>query len=659
MQVFPDTFSARYCGKRAERESLPPMIHFPNAVFEVLKSLGPADYIALVVVASVICQWIAWKVRVPSLLLLLLFGFGLGQAVTAEQVFGREVMFGGVSVAVGIILFEGSLSLRFRQIRDLGRPILRLCFVTTAIAWPLITLAAWLIGFDIRVALLVGAILIVTGPTVINPILRTLRPTRRVSSLLRWEGIVVDPIGAILAVLVFQGIRAGSFDTALPSIAVTLVKILLISFGIAIVLGATMTALMRRHAIPDFLHGVAFLGVAIGAMQVSNAVESESGLLTITLLGIYLANQRDIHLEHVLEFKEHLQVLLVGTLFVVLAGRVTPGQLGDVAPRALVFFLLLVIVVRPVSIWLGLWGTKVQRRERTLLSCMAPRGIVAASVTSIFALEFARAAAQISDQAAKATGTDAANLAHEADRLNQLATQANDMVPLVFLLIVGTVATYGLGVGHLAERLGLAASSPQGVLFAGMNPLIADICRLLAELNVPTLVVDRDYRPLARAHMAGLNAENVNILSEYAVQEMDLSGLGYLVACTHDDDTNATAARQFGPIFGRANVYQLHRGDETDSPAAARRNPAGHLSGRFPFAPALSYDELRGRLESGMTVKCTALSQEFSLTDFRARYGADTVVMFVHQDGKLDVVREDTKLPERHGSLIALVHDNA
>ncbi len=627
-----------------------------NSVLDALNDLGPANYLALVIAASVACQWIAWKVGIPSLLLLLLFGFGLGQTVTAEHVFGRDVLFGGVSIAVGIILFEGSLSLRFRQIRDLGRPVMRLCFVTTMIAWPLITLAAWLIGFDLRIALLVGAILIVTGPTVINPILRTLRPTRRVSSLLRWEGIIVDPIGAILAVLVFQGIRAGSLDSALPSIAITVVTTLLVSFGIAIVLGALLTALMRRHALPDFLHGVTFLGAAIGAMQLSNAFQPESGLLTITLLGIYLANQRDLHLEHVMEFKEHLQVLFVGALFVVLAGRVTPAQLSDVAPKALVFFLLLVAIVRPISIWLGLWGTKVERRERTLLSCMAPRGIVAASVTSIFALEFARAAHDVARQAAKATGTQADTLSSESHQLELLAQQATEMVPLVFLVIVATVALYGLGVGRLASRLGLADPSPQGVLFAGVTPLVVDVCRILTELKVSTLVVDRDYRPLVRARMAGLSTENVNILSEYAVEEMDLSGLGYLLACTHDDDTNATAARQFTSVFGRANVYQLHRNGESDTPGESKRNPAGHLSGRFPFQPALSYDEFSARLNAGMTVKRTTLSKKYSLSDFKSHYD-EAVLMFLYQDGKLTVIGDDTKIPEREGTLVALVHD--
>jgi len=167
--------------------------------------LEPAPYLALVAVLAVLSQLLAWQLRLPSILLLLVTGFGLGRLVDPDAVLGRDVLFGGVTLAVGVILFEGSLSLRLRDVRDLGRPVLRLCTVTVLVAWVLITAAAWLIGFRLELALLVGAVLVVTGPTVIAPILRMLRPTRRVASLLRWEGIVVDPIGAVLAVLVFRG----------------------------------------------------------------------------------------------------------------------------------------------------------------------------------------------------------------------------------------------------------------------------------------------------------------------------------------------------------------------------------------------------------------------------------------------------------------------
>ncbi len=223
-----------------------------QVVTDVLAGLNPASYLALVLVVASLCQWAAWQFRVPSILLLLIAGFGLGQLVTPDEVLGRDVLFGAVTLAVGIILFEGSMTLRFRDVRDLGRPVLRLFTLTPLIAWSLITLTAWLLGFALELALLVGAILIVTGPTVIAPILRMLRPTRRVAALLKWEGIVVDPIGAILAVLVFQGVLLVRDGQALP----LLVGSLLLTIGVAVVLGLglgwILEQLMKRHLIPDF-----------------------------------------------------------------------------------------------------------------------------------------------------------------------------------------------------------------------------------------------------------------------------------------------------------------------------------------------------------------------------------------------------------------------
>ena len=307
----------------------------------MISDLDPASYLALVTALAVLCQVLAWTVRIPSILVLLLVGFGLGQLVTPDEVLGREVLFGGVGLAVGIILFEGSLSLRLHDIRDLRRPILRLCSVTVALAWLLITLTGWLLGFPLEVALLVGAILVVTGPTVIAPILRQLRPTRRVSALLRWEGIVVDPIGAVLAVLVFQAVLAGAASDPFVAVLRTLATTIVVATVIAFVLGLVLEVAIKRRWVPDFLHGAVFLAAAVGALALSNLIQAESGLLTVTLLGIFLANRPNLHLEHVTEFKEHLQVLLVGMLFVILAGRVTPDQVVDIAPTAGLYVLAL------------------------------------------------------------------------------------------------------------------------------------------------------------------------------------------------------------------------------------------------------------------------------------------------------------------------------
>ncbi|HEU5044652.1 MAG TPA: sodium:proton antiporter [Nocardioidaceae bacterium] len=620
-----------------------------------LQTMSPAAYLALIVVVGVLGQWLAWRLRVPSILVLLLVGFGLGQVAEPDRVLGRDVLFAGVTITVGIILFESSMSLRIRQVRDLGRPVIRLCTVTVLIAWALITFSALAVGFALEVALLVGAILVVTGPTVIAPILRTLRPTRRISSLLRWEGIVVDPIGAVLGLLVFQGVLAGGLGDALPTVLLSLVKTVVIGFGIALALGYLLDFLMRRHAIPDFLHGVVFLAAAVGALMVSNGLQPESGLLTVTVLGVFLGNRPGLHLEHVQEFKEHLQVLFVGSLFVVLAGRISPAELWDVLPQALVFLGLLIVVVRPVSVLLGLIGTKVTRAERTLMACMAPRGIVAAAVTSIFALEFSRAA-QTMAQRAHTGGPGSAGLDAQAHELATLSQQVERMVPLVFLVIVCTVALYGFGVGRLAERLGLASTSPQGILFAGVNPWTVDAARLLRELGVPTMIVAREYVDLSRAKMAGLQTVTANVLSEYVVKDLDLSGIGSLVACTSDDEHNATAAREFIHDLGRAHVFQLRRADSDEPTAHERTVAAGHLSGRFAFVPALTHRQLRERSEA-LQVRRTDLTKEFTLTDFQARYDGQAVVMFVCKDGRTTVANEETKLPERDATLIAMVPD--
>jgi NhaP-type Na+/H+ or K+/H+ antiporter len=636
------------------------MDEFWQPFAEALGGMSTSAYLALVIVVGVACQWLAWRLRIPSLLLLLLVGFGIGQVVRPEEVLGRDALFGGVEIAVGIILFEGSLSLRFKHVRDLGRPILRLCTVTVVLAWLLTTASAWLVGFDVEIALLVGAILVVTGPTVINPILRSLRPTRRASQLLRWEGIVVDPIGAVLALLVFQGLRSGSLGDALPTLLLGFLKTLLIGFGIAVVLGVALAFLMRRHAIPDFLQGVVFLAAAVGALIVSNHYQPESGLLTVTVLGVFLGNQPDIHLEDVREFKEHLQVLLVGALFVVLAGRVSPEQLWEVAPQAVPFLLLLLLVVRPVSIWLGLWGTKVTRAERTLLSGMAPRGIVAAAVTSIFALELGHAAEQMAREAEAIGGPAGEEAARHAAELADLAVQAEQLVPLVLLVIVVTVTVYGLGVGRLAERLSLAATSPQGVLFAGVNTWVVEAAQLLQDMGVQTLIVARQRNALDQARRAGLTVEPANILSEFAVQDMDLAGIGSLVACTPHDETNATATREFAHVFGRARVFQLQHAedlDEVEETEPQRGEIARHLTARYAFAPAVPYDELERRVAQGHRVRRIRLTSTFSLRDFRDRYGDEAIVMFVHRGGQTTVAHQGSRLPQRDAALITLVPD--
>ncbi len=622
-----------------------------------LADLDVASYLALVVVLGVLSQVLAWRLRVPSLLLLLPVGFVLGRLVSPDVVLGRDTLFGGVTIAVGIILFEGALSLDLRELRELGGPVLRLCSVTVLVAGLLIWLSGLAVGFSAGIALLAGAVLVVTGPTVVSPILRILRPTKRVSLMLRWEAIVVDPIGAALGVLIAQALVAGHSDQPVRDLAGGILLTGLIAVAAAAPVALLLEVLMRRHWIPDHLQGVAFLAGAVGSLMAANDVQPDSGLLSVTVLGIWLANRRRLHLQHVREFKEHLQVLFVGGLFVLLAGRISPTALLDVLPQAVVFVVLLVLVVRPASVFVGLWRTNATSAERRLLSGMAPRGIVAAAVISAFALDFEQVAAQRVQEAASATGADAVALQAQADQLARLATSANDLVPLVFLVIVATVGIYGLGVGRLARRLGLASANPQGVLFAGGSAWVVQAAQRLEEVGVTTLLVSREYATLAGARRVGLSTVTANILSDYAVRDLDLAGIDRLIACTPSDEVNATAAREFAQVLGRAKVFQTARGDDAGDQVSARRRTASHLTAQVAFQPGLTSDELAERVEAGAVVKRTGLTDEFTLEDFRGRYGEDAVVMFVVRGERVEVVGAETKLPQKGASLIALVRD--
>ncbi|WP_199849546.1 sodium:proton antiporter [Blastococcus sp. Marseille-P5729] len=615
-----------------------------SGVSDAFTAAQPGSYLALVLVIAVLCQWLASRLRVPGILVLLVVGFGLGQLISPEEIIDREMLFGGTTLAVGVILFEGSLTLKFKQIRDLGTSVRRLCTVVVLIAWALITAAALLIGYDWRIALLAGAILVVTGPTVISPILRQLRPTRRVASLLRWEGIVVDPIGAVLAVLVYQAIVAGQ-DGAIGAVVLGLLYTLAIGFGIGLGVGWVMAQLTRRHLIPDFLDGIAYLAAALGALTLSNMLQHETGLLTVTVMGIYLANRADLHLERVLEFKEHLQVLFVGVLFVLLAGRITWAQLVDVLPQALLFLALLVIVVRPVSIFVGLWGSDATTRERILLAAMAPRGIVAAAIMSIFALQLDHAAAGVQN-------------GPRSNDLTLLADQADTLVPLVFAFIVGSVTIYGLGVGRLAERLGLASTNPTGVVFAGAPTWAVQAAQRVAEDGTAVKVVTRDYSAVKACRSVGVDVEFTHILSEYAADDMPLAGFGTLLAVTSDDEVNATAARQFAPVFGKPNVYQLKRHEEATlsiKGAKTKALPARHLTAPSLGSPALTFEELDHRTRRGMRVRSTKLTEAYTLDDFRSRYGDQATILLAKIGGRYVPVTDDTVLPRSGTTLISQV----
>ncbi len=580
--------------------------------------MTPLAYLALVLALGILAQWLAWRFKLPSILFLLAFGFGLSLTTGAriDDYLGHQTdtLLAIVGIFVAIILFEGGLTLKFSELREAGVPVLRLCSLGVLITFALTSVAArFIFHWDWPVAALLGAILVVTGPTVVGPLLRVIKPTRKIAAIVKWEGIVIDPIGAILALLVFQVAVSGGFQAASETVFLALGKTILVGIGLAVALAKVIEILLRRHLIPDFLEGVFLLAVVAGAFAVSDAIQEESGLLTVTVLGIALANQKSVSVRDILEFKENLRVLIISLLFILLSGRIAPEELKAVAVPSLILLAVLLLVVRPASVYLSNLGSRnVNSRERTFLAALAPRGIVAAAVTSVFAIELKHAAEQ---------GKLAANI----------ATQSAQLVPVVFLVIIGTVLVYGLIATPLAQNLGLATRNASGVLFAGADTWSRRIAKALVEDGHPVMLLDTRYDNIAAARMEGLHAVRANILSEFVEEKLEFPGISQLVAGTPNDEVNSLAAREFAHIFGKANVWQVA---PLDKDAHHTTSVASHRRGRICFTEEPTFQNLQSLVRRDAVIKKTLLTKFFTLEDFHLTHGKDAVILFLHDDDK-------------------------
>ena len=577
-------------------------------------------YLSSLLAVGAASQWVAWRLKLPSILLLLVFGFSLSHFTGVQiddYLAGQSVLLSLVGYFVAIILFEGGLTLKFHELKEAGQPVFRVCTLGVVIAFALGTAAARLaLGFDWMVCALVGAILTVTGPTVVAPILRLIQPSRKIASIVKWEGIVVDPIGAVLAVLVYQVMQSEAILASWDEVLMALGKTIVIGVGAGWVLAKVTTELLRRHIVPDFMESLYFLALIAVAFAGSNAFQHESGLLTVTVLGVLLANQKQVSVRHILEFKEHLRVLIISLLFLMLSGRIELETLGEVWGKGLIFLLLLILVVRPASIFIANLGSKKTTfKEQIFLATLAPRGIVAAAVMSVFALEVEHLA----------------DHKPENERLAQLAMEAEQLVPLVFIVILGTVAFYGLLAGPLARKLGLSTSNPDGILFAGADPWIRAISKELVEEGHQVLLLDTQYAKIAAAKMEGLRAVRANILSEYAEEEIDFAGLGHLVAGTPNDEVNSMAAREFHHKFGRAKVWQV---TPQDTEAHHSTSVANHMRGRRCFLGGPQFVDLEKMVADGAVVKNTQITDVFTLEDFYRTHGEDSLILFQHDEEK-------------------------
>ena len=585
--------------------------------------------LASIIILGIGAQWLAVRLRLPSILLLLLFGFLAGPItgrLNPDALFG-DLLFPLISISVALILFEGGLSLKVSDLPKVGGVVRNLVTIGALITWAVSATAAWLIfDLDLGLATLLGAILVVTGPTVIGPLLRHIRPGGNVGPILMWEGIVIDPIGAVLAVLVFEVISGGGHGTS-SYLAIALLKTIVLGGGLGLLAAVLLTVLLYRFWIPDHLQNAFVLMMVVGAFVASNAIQHESGLLAVTLMGIALANQKYVDIKHIVEFKENLRVLLISALFIMLAARLQPADIATIVLPGICFVLVLALIARPLTILISTWRSKLPRNERLFLAWMAPRGIIAAAVSAVFAIRLQ----------------------------NEGYAGAETLVPITFIVIIGTVAIYGLSSPWAAYRLRVADPDPQGLLLVGAYPWVRALAALLHEKGFRVLVVDSNRENVLAARMAGLPTYAGSVLAEYAITEMRLGGLGRLLALTPNDWVNTLAVQRFTNIFGRAECYQLPPGNEP----AGKQERHKHLQGRWLFAEGLTGAELDRRFAAGAMIKATPLSAEFDFAAFQLHNGPTAVpLLVITESNKLRVLTADANVQPTAGqTLISLINE--
>ncbi|MFW5823383.1 MAG: cation:proton antiporter [Marinobacter sp.] len=589
--------------------------------------------LASIGIASLFCQWLAWRVRMPAILFLLAGGIVAGPVLgwlQPEPLFG-DLLFPMISLAVAVILFEGSLTLKYEEIRGHGRMVRNLIPVGAVVTCVIGTLAArWILDVSWQVALLFGAISIVTGPTVIAPLLRSVRPKQNLANVLRWEGIIIDPVGALLAVLVLEAIISwGQGNVFWHSVYI---------FGKTVAVGLVLGAgagwlngiALRKHWLPQYLHNAGTLTFMLGVYALSNELAHESGLLTVTVMGIWMANMKMVPIDDILEFKESLSVLLISALFIILAARVDFGAIAELGWGLAAVLAILMLVARPLSILLASVGTSLNWREIAFLSWIAPRGIVAAAVSALFAFQLE----------------------------NHGYEDASTLVPLVFMLIIATVTLQSLTARPVARALGVAEPPAFGFLILGANSGARAIGKALQKNGIPVVLTDTNWENVRQARMDGLKVYFGNPTSEHASTHLDLTGIGRVLVISPYKQLNTLATYHFLDWFGPGTVYSLSEGEQ--DPKASHQAAEKIQQTRGLFGD-LSYPKLASLMSRGYTVKTTQLSENFTYEDFLDRHENETRLLFVINDRERihPVMAGEQLEPEPGWQLISLVPPKA
>lgn len=564
--------------------------------------------IALIGLLGIAAQWIAWRTGWPAIVLMLGAGFLAGPVFglfDPRETFG-ELLGPMVSIGVALILFEGGLGLNFREFRKYGEGVWRLVVLGVPLGWLFGALACYYIaGLVWPVAILFAGILVVTGPTVVLPLLRQSNIAQRPAAILRWEAIVNDPVGALCAVIAYEYFRlsqsgATTIVEVVPPLIIAAVLAGVIGYGAARLIAWSFP----RGLVPEFLKAPVLLVTVIAVFVGCNLVEHEAGLVAVTVMGIALANMNEETLRGIHAFKHSVAILLVSGIFVVLAASLDVAQLRAFEWRFGLFLLALLFLVRPATILISLLFSSIPWKERLFLAWIAPRGIVMVSISGLFAL-----------------------------RLEEIGfSDGTILIGLSFAVVVATIVAHGFTINAVARLLGVQGESRPGLLIVGANPWTVALAKQMHELDTPVMLADPSWLRLRPAREAGLPYYHGEILNEAADHDLDLTPFQVLVAATDNEAYNALVCSEFAPEIGADSVYQLGDADSVGNP----RQLSAALKGRALFSSGFGVEDVERRQAEGWVFRKTKLSEQFGLAEAKeALPEGATMLLLLRPNGRM------------------------
>lgn len=581
--------------------------------------------LASILIISVLAQWFAWKVKVPAILPLIVIGLLLGPVSTfftpdggkildGDEIFSGDLLFAFVSISVGVILFEGGLTLKLKEMRHQAGVVRNLL-----IFGPIITLigggiaAHYLLGLDYRLAFLFGALIIVSGPTVVTPILRNVKPNEHINNVLKWEGILVDPLGALMAVLVYEFISSSQIEN--PE-TVEVLKEFVITVASGIFVGAVAALffrwIMKYNRIPSYLRNIVALGLVVFAFTFAEFISHEAGLMSTTFMGIILANTKVEEFKKILSFKEDVSIILISLLFILLSSRIEVDQIEKLGGNAVILFGVVILVIRPVVVWISTLSSKFNWREKVFMSWIGPKGIVAAAVASLFSLQLTNGESSNIDPA-----------------------QAELILPMTFLVIVGTVILQGSTAKPIAKLLGVVRKDPTGFLIAGANENARFIAEFLKEQGIEVILADTSKTNSREAQRRGFEVYEGSILADNVYDDLDLTQVGRLLAITSSAEINNLALKYFDDEFNEGNLYRI-----------TSKNEMGMKDIDLPrnviFNGQVDYLALAQAIRKGQDMLVEDCPDLEAYQEIKKKSRGKLIPMFmIDEDGKVEIITRD------------------